>query len=70
MAGSGVCLGHEQRLARRNKINNLLITPTHSIDENLRVLIKKGPVSEEISLGDKLLIRRVLCDPVAVQCSS
>ena len=52
MAESIVCLGHGERDARRNKINRLLTSPQQFLDENLRVLIKKGPVSEETSLKE------------------
>ena len=52
MAQSNVCLGHIERDTRRNKINRLLTSPVQSPDENLRVLIKKGPVSVETSLKE------------------
>ena len=53
MAESIVCLGHEERGAtRRKKIKNISTFPVQQPDENLRVLIKKGPVSEEMSLKD------------------
>ena len=45
-------MGHEERGARRKKINNLLRSPLQHPDENLRVLIKKGPVSVETSLKE------------------
>ena len=52
MAESIVCLGHGERGARRNKISKLLDSPLKSPDEDLRVLIKKGPVSVETSLKE------------------
>ena len=45
-------MGHGERGARRNKITKLLTSPLQSLDESLRVLIKKGPVSEETSLKE------------------
>ena len=50
MAESKVCLGHREREARKNKIVKLSGSPLENPDENLRVLIKKGPVSVETSL--------------------
>ena len=50
MTDAKACLGHGERGARKNKISKLLKSPLPSLDENLRVLIKKGPVSEETSL--------------------
>ena len=54
MAGAKACLGHGvgERGARKNKISKLLTSPLPSLDANLRVLIKKGPVSEETSLKE------------------
>ena len=52
MAESSVCLGHGERGARKNKILKLLDSPLETPDENLRVLIKKGPVSVETSLKE------------------
>merc|ERR1719264_908807 len=52
MAQSNVCLGHIERDTRRKKINRLLTSPVQPTDENLRVLIKKGPVSVETSLKE------------------
>ena len=52
MAESGVCLGHQERGVRRRKISKLLRSPVQHPDENLRVLIKKGPVSVETSLKE------------------
>ena len=52
MAESTVCLGHQERGTRRKKINNLSRSPVQHPDANLRVLIKKGPVSEETSLKE------------------
>ena len=50
MAESGKCWGHGEREARKNKINKLVNSPTQSLDEEVRILIRKGPVSEESSL--------------------
>ena len=53
MTGTGSqCLGHSDRVASKNKINKLLKSPLESLDENLRVLIKRGPVSVETSLKE------------------
>ena len=52
MAEPNVCLGHEERDARRNKINKISKGPRHSPDENLKMLIRKGPVSVETSLKE------------------
>ena len=52
MAEPTVCLGHEERGTRRKKMDNLLRFPVQHPDENLRVLIRKGPVSEETSLKE------------------
>ena len=52
MAESGDCVGHDLRSARRNKVDKLLGSPQKNPDENMRVLIKKGPVSVEASLKD------------------
>ena len=49
---SDKCFGHEQRQERRNKINKLLTSPPHDLDETKRVLIKKGPVSKETSIKE------------------
>ena len=49
---SSFCLGHGERGARRNKIRRHLKSPLKNPDENLRVLIKKGPVSVETSLKE------------------
>ena len=48
MAGkNGKCWGHAERAARKNKINKLLKSPQQTLDEEFKVLIKKGPVSVE-----------------------
>ena len=52
MADISDCLGHGERNARQNKITKLLSAPQQNPDENLRLLIKKGPVSEETSLKE------------------
>ena len=46
------CLGHQSRFERKNKIKILLESPLKSPDKNLKVLIKKGPVSKETSLKE------------------
>ena len=52
MAQSSVCLGHGKRIARRNKISKLLGSPLKTPDENMKVLVKKGPMSVKTSLKD------------------
>ena len=52
MAEPNVCLGHGERGGRRNKINKLLTSSQQTPYGNLRVLIKMGPVSEELSLKE------------------
>ena len=52
MADSKVCLGHSERGARVNKIKRMLDSPGETPDENLRVLIKRGPNKEETSLKE------------------
>ena len=46
------CVGHQIRVERKNKIKILLESPLKSLDKNLKVLIKKGPVSEDTSLNE------------------
>ena len=48
----GQCLGHADRVALKNKIKKLQKSPLLSLDENFRVLIKKGPVSVDTSLKE------------------
>ena len=50
MATPENCLGHQSRAERRNKIQRLHESPVETPDENLKMLIKKGPTSEETSL--------------------
>ena len=45
-------MGHKEREDRRNIILSLATKPKETIDENLRVLIKKGPISVETSLKE------------------
>ena len=45
-------MGHGEREARKNKIGKLLGSSLVNPDENLMVLIKKGPVSVETSLKE------------------
>ena len=52
MADKGSCRGHSERSSRKNKINKLSSSSCSAPDENLRVLIKRGPVSEEMSLKE------------------
>ena len=52
MADSGKCWGHGEREARKNKISKLLTSAPDSLDDLRKVLIKKGPVSEETSLKE------------------
>ena len=53
MAESRVCLGHNERVARSNKMNKLLESPLKTpIDQSLRVVVKKGPTSMETSLEE------------------
>ena len=52
MAHSSTCLGHKEREDRTNKITRLTNRPKETPDENLRVWIKKGPVSVETSLKE------------------
>ena len=47
---SKVCLGHSERCFRVNKIRKMLDSPQQIPDENLRILIKKGPNKENTSL--------------------
>ena len=50
MATPDECLGHQIRAERSKKIEKLLKSPLETPDENLKVVIKKGPTSEETSL--------------------
>ena len=52
MAQPSNCWGHKEREARANKIAKLASRTKETPDENLRVLIKKGPVSVETSLKE------------------
>ena len=52
MAKSDNCWGHCEREKRKNKINQLLTSTQQSVDTSTRVLIKRGPVSEETSLSE------------------
>ena len=52
MAASSVCLGHEERVSRRNKTKKLLEGSPQTLDEEKRILIKKGPVSAKTSLRE------------------
>ena len=52
MTESDICWGHCEREKRKNKINQLLTSTQQSVDTSTRVLIKRGPVSEETSLSE------------------
>ena len=52
MPNRKVCLGHSERGVRGNKIKRMLDSPQETPDENLRVLIKRGPKKEETSLKE------------------
>ena len=49
---SSVCIGHEMRTARKNKITKMLNEPSRIPNKSKKVLIKKGPVSVESSLNE------------------
>ena len=58
MAEFDVCLGHEQRVGRRSKIKKLLDSPlVPQVGASVKVLIKKGPVSVETTLGEDRNLR-------------
>ena len=46
------CWGHADRIATENKINKLLASPSQPLDQNYRVLIKRGPLRVETSLKE------------------
>ena len=52
MAASSVCLGREERVSRRNKTLKLLQGSPQALDEEKRILIKRGPVSAKTSLRE------------------
>ena len=52
MAQQITCIGHKEREDRANFISKLSTRPTETPNKNLRVLIKKGPVSVETSLRE------------------
>ena len=52
MADSNMCQGHGVRVARGKKFKTIMDSPQDIPDENLRVLIKKGPKSVETSLKE------------------
>ena len=45
-------MGHTERDGRKNKVKRLLTSSLVAPDENLRVLVKKGPVTVETSLKE------------------
>ena len=45
-----MCIGHKERETRRNIISKLTTRAKETPEENLRALIKKGPLSVETSL--------------------
>ena len=52
MADSKVCLGHEERGSRKNKIAILITRLQAAPNKNCRILIKKGPITVETSLKE------------------
>ena len=52
MADSNVCFSHVLRIDRGNLITKILVQAQQPTDENLKVLIKRGPVSLETSLKE------------------
>ena len=52
MSDSKVCLGHSERGARETMIERMLDSPQQTPDENLKVLIKRGPKTVETSLKE------------------
>ena len=52
MADSKVCLGHEERGYRKNKIAKLITKLQAAPNKNCRILIKKGPNTVETSLKE------------------
>ena len=49
---NSTCRGHNERTSRRNKIDKMSSRSCESPDKNLRLLIKRGPVSVETSLKE------------------
>ena len=52
MTDSKVCLGHEERGSRKNKIARLITGLQVAPNKNCRILIKKGPITVETSLKE------------------
>ena len=52
MAQPSICLGHQLREGRKNKISLLSTKPKKNPDEHIKALINKGPVSVETSLKE------------------
>ena len=52
MATLGSCTGHQSRVERENKIETFKDSTLKCADKNLKVLIRKGPVSVETSLNE------------------
>ena len=52
MAGADKCWGHGDRLTRQNEIIKMLGSSKQPVDENFKILIKRGPVSKETSLKE------------------
>ena len=46
------CWGHGERVTRKNRITKMASTPVLSLNENFKVLIKKGPMSVETSIKE------------------
>ena len=61
MATPDECLGHQIRAERSKKIEKLLKSPLETPDENLKVVIKKGPTSEPQGSGG------ILCNQVRLE---
>ena len=52
MTDSKICLGHKERVSRKNIIAKLITKSASAPDENCRISIKKGPVNVETSLKE------------------
>ena len=50
MAQQFTCIGHKEREDRAHVISQMATKPNETPDENLRVLVKRGPISVETSL--------------------
>ena len=52
MAELGKCWGHCERDARKSKISKLIKSNMQPVNEKIKILIKKGPISKELSLKE------------------